>query len=270
MTEFTTKTFPIFQVWGGMQIFPLNQSSAVLEALYEYQETENKDLYANLIINILPVNDAVYLTLVYLKPVERPAAFAPFYNLSPSSDYTGFYTLHELMGAFASTSLPRWTWYGNSFQPNRNLYQDISSALTATNDSDIKKIATFPSGSLVASFQPIDKNVALAGEKRGGNALGLKAENQLWFSYNIGYDGEDYDDSASSAIDSLNAKLDGLVQKADASVEYRFMNDANFKEPVIESYGKENVQRLRDVQGVYDPDLVFRKLVKGGQKIPAL
>lgn len=252
-----------------MQIFPLNQSSAMLEALYVYQEMENKDLYANLIINIMPGEDLIYLTLVYLKPVERPAAFAPFYDLTPSADYTRFHTLHELMSASASIYLPRWTWYGNSFEPNERLYQDISSALTATNDSDLENIANFPSGTLVASFQPIDKNVALAGKDGNANPLGLEAKNQLWFSFNIGYDGEEHDASASSAIESLTTKLDNLIQKADAGVTYRFMNDANFKQAVIESYGPRNVHHLRHVLGIYDPSLKFQKLVKGGQKVPA-
>lgn len=251
-----------------MRVFPLNQSSAILEALYEYQQTKNKDLYANLIINILPVNDAIYLTLVYLKPVANPAAFAPFYRLTPSMDLTGFYTLHELMIGFASVSLSRWTWYDNSYKPNKSLYQDIASAMTAANDSDISNVASFANGTLVASFQPIDKNVALAGKKRGGNALGLEAQNQLWFSFNIGYDSAEHDALAASTIESLNAKIDGLVKKADAGVDYIFMNDANFKQPVIESYGAKNVRRLQQVQKAYDPSLVFQKLVKGGQKIP--
>ncbi|KAM4066418.1 FAD binding domain-containing protein [Hirsutella rhossiliensis] len=260
VTEFTAKTFPISQAWGGMQVFSLDHASDVLGALYEYQEAENKDLYANCIINVLPINSTLFLTLIYLKPVEKPKAFAPFYDLTPLLDKTGFYTLHELMAMFPVGNVPRWTWYENSLEPNKGLYKDIGRALTATNDSDIKRIAGFPSGTLVAALQPIDKNVALAGEERGGNPLGIEAKNQLWFSVNVGWDGQEHDAAASAAIESLNFKMESLIKEADAGVDYVFMNDANSKQAVIKSYGGKNVQRLRDIQRVYDPDQVFQKL----------
>lgn len=47
------------------------------------------------------------------------------------------------------------------------------------------------------------------------------------------------------------------------------MNEANDKQPMITSYGEDNVQRLQAVQRVYDPHRVFQDLVPGGQKVPS-
>lgn len=91
------------QAWGGIQVFSPDQTPLLLEAFYEYQMQANKDPYANMIINLIPTNDTLMLTLVYLKPVERPEAFAPFYSLKPKFEQTGFLTLHQLM----SCSPPR-------------------------------------------------------------------------------------------------------------------------------------------------------------------
>ncbi|KAI1074068.1 FAD-binding domain-containing protein [Whalleya microplaca] len=267
VTKFQSKTYPVKQVWGGVQMFTLDQMPDVLQAYYEYQSTPNKDLYANLVINLAPVNDSVLVTLVYLQPVERPAAYAPFYSLSPVFEQTGFMTLHELQGVFPATDIPRWTWYSETFQPNSELFAHISRVLSTA--PELASISKLHAGSLVATVQPINANVALAGQARGGNALGLQPVNQTWFSLNLGWWDEGDDTVAIAAIESLHAKIKELSKDAGVDLQYIFMNDANAKQPVIASYSEANVKRLRSVQQVYDPHLVFQKLVPGGQKTPA-
>ncbi|KAI0003483.1 putative FAD-binding oxidoreductase [Xylariaceae sp. FL0662B] len=85
MASYEAKTYPIYESWG--------------------------DPHANMVINLIPINGTLLLTLVYLKPVERPEAYAPFYALTPVFEQTGFMTLHQLMALFPATTLPRWTWY---------------------------------------------------------------------------------------------------------------------------------------------------------------
>lgn len=71
-----------------------------------------------MIINLVPINGTTMLTFVYLKPVERPAAFAPFYALTPVFEQTGFLTLHQLMALFPLAPLPRLTWYAYGLRPD--------------------------------------------------------------------------------------------------------------------------------------------------------
>lgn len=52
----------------------------------------------------MPTNGSVVLTLVYLKPVERPAAFAPFYELL-GTPLVDLHRLHD--AARADGLLPR-------------------------------------------------------------------------------------------------------------------------------------------------------------------
>ncbi|KAI0114287.1 FAD-binding domain-containing protein [Hypoxylon sp. NC0597] len=266
VTRFKLSTYPIKQIWGGVQMYSLDQLPDVLQAYYEYQTTPHKDPYANLIVNLFPTNGSVLLTLVYLKPVERPEAYKPFYSLSPTFEQTGFMTLHELMGSFPSTTIPRWTGYAESFEPNSELFAQISNVfLTAP---ELASISALQAGTLVVAVQPISESAILAGQARGSNALGLRPVNQTWFSVNAGWWNADDDATATAAVESLHAKILALAGDADVGLEYVFMNDANAKQQVLASYGEENVQRLRAVQRVYDPHLVFQKLVPGGQKIP--
>ncbi|CAJ2511674.1 Uu.00g072990.m01.CDS01 [Anthostomella pinea] len=266
VTAFKFTTYPIKNVWGGAQMFSLDQMPAVLEALNQYQTTPNKDPYANLIINLAPNLGVVLLTLVYLKPVERPAAYAPFYDLTPVSDQTRFMTLHELMAAFPPAGTARWTWYTNTFTPDSDLYAQLSDLLVSA--PEIADIGALEAGSIVGAVQPISESLVRAGQASGGNALGLQPVNQTWFSLNLGWANVEDDAAANAAIESLHDKIDALASDAGAILEYDFMNDANAKQPVIASYGEDNVQRLRAIQQVYDPQHVFQRLVPGGQKIP--
>lgn len=234
----------------------------LLQALNDYQMTPNKDPYANLIINLIPSNGTLLLTFAYMKPVEHPDAYKPFYALTPLMDQTGIMPLHQLMALFPPTELPRWTWRTLSFKPDDGLYAELANLYTTA--PEMATVGALQAGSLMAAVQPIGASAVLAGRESNnstGNALGLEAVDQTWLGITAGCWNAEDDAAVCAALDSFAAKLQ-------AAVDYLFMNDANIKQPVIASYGDANVRRLQAAQRIYDPDLVFRKLVPGGQKIP--
>ena len=267
ITKITSKTYPINAVWGSVRIFGIDQMPALLTAVREYQTAPNKDLYANMVMNLAPTNGSIVLTLIYLKPVDTPAAYAPFYKLTPLLEQSGLMTLTQLQSLFPAPELPRWAWWSVSFKPNAAVYAKISSILS--NATEIGAISALQAGTLVATVQPINANVARAGAARGGNPLGLQAVDQTWFALNAGWFNAKDDAAANAALESLHNKVAAVASGADVKIQYIFMNDANYKQQVLASYGITNVQRLKAVQKVYDPTKVFQKLVKGGQKIPA-
>lgn len=248
-------------------MYTLDQMPNVLQAYNEYHTAPNKDLYANIVINLSPTNDTVLVTMVYLKPVERPGAFSPFYKLTPALEQTGFMSLTQLMGAFPAVEMPRWTWYTSSFRANSEVLGQISDLLTAA--PEVTVVKGLLGGTLVATVQPVSENLVLAGHARGGNALGMQAVNQTWIAFNVAWWNKGDDSTVAAAIESLHDRLEVLVRKEGLALDYIFMNDANIKQPVITSYGQENVKRLRAVQKLYDPHRIFKKLVPGGQKIPS-
>ena len=84
-----------------------------------------------------------------------------------------------------------------------------------------------------------------------------------------GADGKNEEDDAAaySSVETLHAKPEAVVRKEGAVLDDIFMKEANIKKPVIASYGRVNVEHLSKVRKAYDPNLVFRKLVSGGQNI---
>lgn len=225
-----------------------------------------------MIINLLPTNGTVMLTMVYLKPVERPSAYAPFYALTPIFEQAGFMTLHQLMALFPASPLPRWTWYVHGFKPSSALYDELATLYDAATAPEVAAIGALQGGTLVAAVQPVSAGSVRAGRTSNGgvgNALGLQAVDQTWWSVSASWWNAADDAAAEAAVASVAEKIGKAAAAAGASVDYIFMNDANSDQPVIASYGDDNVRRLQDVQEAYDPDLVFQKLVSGGQKIPA-
>ncbi|RYP18794.1 hypothetical protein DL765_003729 [Monosporascus sp. GIB2] len=265
VTKVTWPTLPFKDGWGGVQTFALDQMPRVLQALHDYQTAPDKDLHANLIINFGATNDTI-LTLIYMDPVERPAAFAPFFELTPTFDSTGFYTLREITTTFVIPPVPRWTWYTNSFKPTPEFYGKLSEILTTA--PEVATLKALQGGTLLATFQPINENLVLEGEKHGGNALGLEPVNQTWLALDVAWWNEADDDVAYDATEALLAKINKEAKADGAFLDYIFINDASDRQPVLASYGSENVQKLRNVQRAYDPAGIFQKLVPGGQKIP--
>ncbi|KAI0455555.1 putative FAD-binding oxidoreductase [Xylaria acuta] len=120
VTNFIAKTYPIYQRGGSIQLFTTDEMSVLLQALYEYQTTPNKDPYANMIICLVPTNET-----------------------------TGTMTLHELMALFPPTSLPGWSMYVHSFTPDPTLYDELASFYATA--PELAAISALQAGSFTAA-----------------------------------------------------------------------------------------------------------------------
>lgn len=72
-----------------------------------YETAPERDELASVNVNLVATNDTIILTLVYLKPVEKPTAFSLFDGFEPLMDTTGIKTLTELMSEFPIPPIPR-------------------------------------------------------------------------------------------------------------------------------------------------------------------
>ncbi|KAK4222535.1 bifunctional solanapyrone synthase [Podospora fimiseda] len=260
VTRFTLAAYPLTQVWGGIRLYPASAISDVLDAYHAYHTAANKDLYANLHINLVPSNDTVIVTLIYLKPLTSPpAAFAPFYAEklnTPLLEQMGPFSLVNLLALFNAGSVPRWEWSVNSFKPSPELWGDIEQILSPSSP-EIVTLRGLQAGTLVSTVQPITSRVGDISAS-GNNPLGLQAVNQTWLSLNAGWWREEDDTIARGVVSVLHQRIRQAAEDRGGLLEYLFMNDAGSDQGVIASYGSENVERLQQVR------------VKGGQKIPEL
>lgn len=137
-----------------------------------------------------------------------------------------------------------------------------------TTAPELEEIKSLTSGTMALGVQPISSSAIRAGDARGGNALGLDSVNQTWFVLATAWWFSDGDEIAHNATHAINDRVENVAKSDGNYVPYIFMNDASWDQDVIGHYGAENVERLREVQRKYDPELVFQKLAFGGFKLP--
>ncbi|KAI5862344.1 putative FAD-binding oxidoreductase [Durotheca rogersii] len=268
VTEFTLTAYPLNQVWGGVKTYTLDQLPQVLDAYYEYQSANDKDPYANLIVGFSPTNASIgaLVSMVYLKPEEKPAAFASFYPINTTSDSTGIKSFSQYLAEYGIPVVPRFDWHSASFRLDKSLYDEIGSIVTSSSSVEVVKQIT--AGFMAVTLQPVSSRaVEIGRSNNGGNALGLEAVNQTWLAVAAGWW---FPDDDKTVHDAGGAVIEQLVEAAAAKrdhLSYLFMNDASWDQDVIASYGEANNLKLRQVQRKYDPKLVFQRLVPGGFKI---
>lgn len=233
----------------------------------QYQAAPNKDPYANIMLQAFTTNasDGAVLDMVYLKPEMNPTAFAPFYSIPTTGDTTHIQTLTEMLGGQYVPDVPRLDWFTTSFLPNATLYEAINNITTSA--MNLAPIESLTEGSLAIGLQPISASAVLAGQERGGNVFGLSAVNQTWFVLDVGW----YESSSDLAAHNDTLVVRDAIWNAalgrGLEVDYLFANDASYSQPVLNSYGPENVLKMKEVRARYDPQLVFQTLVPGGFKL---
>lgn len=157
-------------------------------------------------------------------------------------------------------------WFSSSFKTDKELFNTVADIVS--NGPELDELTNLTAGSLAFGWQPISSSAILAGEASGGNALGLEPVNQTWLVLDVGWWFAEDDELAHNYTASMISKVDEASKSSGHYVDYIFMNDAAADQPVIESYGADNVAKLKATAAKYDPDCVFQKLASGGFKLP--
>lgn len=136
------------------------------------------------------------------------------------------------------------------------------------NSPHMNTIRSTTAGTALFSWQPISPNLVEAGQRSGGNSLGLEAVPQSWFHIDLLWWNAEDDEAMRIAGESMYAEIESAAKEQGSHMRYIFMNDANERQPVMASYGPKNVRKMRQVQKQYDPKEVFDRLLAGAFKLP--
>ncbi|KAK8040180.1 FAD-binding oxidoreductase [Apiospora rasikravindrae] len=264
------------------EVFSWDKIGSVLDAITAYQNLPNKDPYANMNLNAAATNQTdlgVILTLVYLKPVDKPAIFSDFYKIEALMDTTGLKPLSGIMGEFPTPAVPRAKHWITTHKATKSMQKTIEHIMATTPHLDT--IKSVPMGTGVFSWQPIAPSLVEAGRRGGGkhqgkkhdgnnegNALGLEPVAQNWFHLDVLWQSAADDDKVARAAQAIVDEIERAARDEGSHLPYLFMNDAHEGVPVIASYGAESVRQLWEVSKRYDPHQAFQKLLPGGFKLP--
>ncbi|KAJ8120180.1 hypothetical protein ONZ43_g3045 [Nemania bipapillata] len=114
------------------------------------------------------------------------------------------------------------------------------------------------------TIQPVASATIREGNARRGNTFGLDPMPQIWWSMVVEWDDETKDAQAQQTLKTMDGNLRSIAQSRGELIRYQFMNDASFMQTVLDSYGEDNLARLRSTAKHYDPSRVFQELQNDG------
>lgn len=159
----------------------------------------------------------------------------------------------------------RWAFRATTFAANGTLYHEILNR--ASNASELAQLSSLTAGTSLFSMQPISRRVYQHGLAQGGNPLDIGNINQLWGAFSTGWWNADDDLKAHTLSKALVGKINDVARGSGLHRNFLFMNDADWDQDVLHSYGNGSFSKLKKVSQKYDPTRILQRLSAGGFKL---
>lgn len=109
VTKFELRTIPVKNIWYELNAYSIDQASELFDAFAAYQKQPDTKGTLALITSLTSIT----VGFIYSQPVERPEAFAAFYNITPvatlvPSTMGTVQILNMLSGGITNSPLPRY------------------------------------------------------------------------------------------------------------------------------------------------------------------
>ena len=119
-------------------------------------------------------------------------------------------------------------------------------------------------------FQPLSTFFNDISKQKGGNMLGLESQEQnaiLWTGFVAVSTTRQALAVAQTRMMAMVVELRGFAASLAAGSSLIYMNYADLSQNPLGSYGKKNINYIRDVATKYDPMGAFQTRIPGGFKI---
>ncbi|KAI9868557.1 MAG: hypothetical protein M1830_005645 [Pleopsidium flavum] len=271
VTRLDLATFEDGKLWGGVVTYPNSTTPHQLQALVNFNDRIEKDPYGS-VIGIWQYSTLTNATIIinayeYTKPVKKPAAFDEFYAiLGNTSDSMRITNMTDITIELEQAAGYRDTFITLTFE---NDVRVLQKAIDLHNILVSKLSSVSGDWTMQNMFQPIPAVFAKHSVENGGNVLGLDRykKNLFLFQIYLAWNGAKQDDFLQRTGDWLISELDTYAQSIGKANPYIYLDYAYKTQKPLESYGKENVKKIRAAAKKYDPEGVFQTMVPGGFKI---
>ncbi|KAJ7701558.1 hypothetical protein B0H17DRAFT_1244389, partial [Mycena rosella] len=271
VTRFDMSTFPLDKIWGGALFYDISYARPLLDSLVNFTAKLADDPKGMSAFGFLWNADAqdyiIWAPSVYLQPVAFPPLFSDLEKFKPLSSTMRMASLAEITDEVSDLFAGgvRTQWFTLTVKADAKILLDIQERGAATFKPDRNRPG-FISGLTV---QPVNVGLVAAGSRNGGNPMGMSTDDgdlilllaSLFWT-----------DPADDAV--LIPKFHEFFEWSENEARRRgllnrfiYMNYALSDQRVMESVGEENLAKLRAIQGVHDPQGMFKKYWKGGYKL---
>jgi hypothetical protein len=264
VTSFELYTIPVHDVWVEGLAFSPAQVPDVFKAYAAFQKSTTPDVKAT--VSVVITFDVVLVALLYSKPASsRPAAFAPFDNLTPLA----------VILPPSNTTVLQFSQISAATQPNlatRHDYRAASSKIDAQLYTDVyniwlqqaTQVKEATGANQTFTVQTFSKNLVQQGINKGGNPLGMPLQDfQCWTTLIDWTHAADDATVRSVGIKTTQAWKQLSTQRG-LAVDFLYMNDASRDQNPLASYGAANIAKLKSIAAKYDPFKVFQTLQNDG------
>lgn len=143
------------KIWAQATVYPPTAYDQLMKALMQYHDTIETDDQATLIWH--HTSQAILLVYIYCSPIEKPAAFAQFYDIPSVMDLVppGLRTIYDLIQALADVNSPEPMMYvaESIFPPSKTNYIHT----TKTNRSSRHDFRTMSSRPSLTVYKAIEE-----------------------------------------------------------------------------------------------------------------
>jgi hypothetical protein len=276
VTRIEFPTFPQGIMWGGTTFYPGSVLPELCSTLVRFATNPDPDENANVLVSYgwaasVGMEMAVS-SLYHGKPTELeefPASLDTFVAIEPKLRSTirkdSVLAFTEEQGSHSKDG-SRSLYFTTSIKPDLEFLLQVRDIYLKA----VEKVKDVQNLAFAIVMQPITKNFLQRSNQAGENAMGLRPEDGPMVNLMLNPVWEDAKDDE-RIIDlclALIRKIDERALEDGKAVRWRFLNYGYRTQNVIESYGEERIQTLRDVSHKYDPSGFFQKNVPGGFKLP--
>ncbi|KAH7305214.1 hypothetical protein B0I35DRAFT_400412 [Stachybotrys elegans] len=284
VTRFDVNAYPQGDLWSRITTWPYTQRLPVLLTFANIsRDILHVDKDAHIFYHLAHVDgvdDPFVVTFAFhsdleTPPIETPSTFEALASLPDQlSNSTVITTLGGQLELLRDTNGGRRTFLVTSISDGPGgdqLLEDITTQWRRSSDT-IRDIAHQRNKTVSSSLtvQPITHPTLQIMQRNGGNPLGLESNHEsLVFIVHvlIAWEDSSLDRAIESEWEAFFKTVDEMADAAGLANGYKYMNYGGQSQDVYGSYGAENLERLRNVARVYDPDGALAKLWQGYFKL---
>ncbi|KAL8742605.1 MAG: hypothetical protein Q9184_008226 [Pyrenodesmia sp. 2 TL-2023] len=208
----------------------------------------------------MSLSDALW----YIQPVQKPAVYNPFFDI-PSSNVSvsQLDTVDKVVDKFGE-AIP--THVDRGFQLTFSFRNPDSATyfqLFKIYETAMTKLAGVEGIYVEFLVQPHPVT-------NGTNLFGLQAgkTDDVMVDMTSAYTHKADDALVGQVLGNMVNQQKQLLKGSDYLIDFLYLNYADISQPVLQSWGESNVDKLRAASKKYDRKGVFQTLVPGGFKIP--
>ncbi|KAI1395617.1 6-hydroxy-D-nicotine oxidase [Hypoxylon fuscum] len=265
VTRFDFETYPLIKTKYTVNLYDPANYVNILRATVEVQESMESDPKIGLFVSFNPT--FIVVGLLYADaPVEVPSAFDPFLNLKSLTATAVPWADGTIVSLVASIQFnppsARRTQSVTSTKVSLDHYLKVHELWLEANKTAVAEISY--------TIQPLASSAVTEGEWRGGNIVGIEKLAQNWYAFAGFWSDPGLDEEGIRNVDDLQRGAEQVAKSSGDHLRFQLMTDGGPLQTVLESYGPDNLGKIREAATKYDPGRVFQVLQNGGNLLRRL